>query len=168
MGKAQRQPPAHYRVDSATVNATAPTVDDDRSERMESMSASVPLRPAAYIRVADARSADDVSVLWQRQALLSAARERDWPEPAIYAGTGRSGWQRPGSDLHRLAADIRSGQRDAVIVAEPYRISRATTDVAAFAQLCAGHGAAIETIHDGRIEDAEAIAIHASLTDYGD
>jgi DNA invertase Pin-like site-specific DNA recombinase len=155
-------------MDSATVNAITPTVDDDRSERTESMPASVPLRPAAYIRVADARSTQDVGMLSQREALVAAACERGWPEPAIYADTGRSGWQRPGSDLSRLTADIRTGQRDAVIVAELYRISRATTDVAEFAQLCADHGAPIETADDGRIEDAEVIAIHTSLTDYGD
>lgn len=70
------------------------------------MTTSAPRHPAAYIRVADADSADDVRVQRQRTAVLSAACERGWPEPAVYTDTGPSGWQRPGSDLTRLAADI--------------------------------------------------------------
>jgi len=146
------------------VNAITPAVDDCRSERIESMSASRPLRPALYIRVANADSADDMRVQRQREAVLSTARERGWPEPAIYTDTGPSGWQRPGSALARQAAGISSGQRDAVITADLDRISRTPAGRAAFTAHCASHRAPIETA-DAPGRDPRAAAIRAALTD---
>ena len=127
----------------------------------QTMTTSAPLHPAAYIRVADADSADDVRVQRQRAAVLSAACERGWPEPAAYTDTGPSGWQRPGSDLTRLAADISRGQRDAVITADLYRISRTPADTAGFAEHCASHDVALETIHDADGPDPRTAAISA-------
>lgn len=128
------------------------------------MSASRPLRPALYVRVADADSAEDVHVQRQRETMLSAARERGWPEPAIYTDTGPSGWQRPGSTLGRLAADIGSGRGDAVITADLDRISRTPAGRAAFTAHCASHRAPIETA-DAPGRDPRAAAIGDALTD---
>ena len=127
----------------------------------QAMMTSAPRYPAAYIRVADADSADDVRVQRQRAAVLSAACERGWPEPAVYTDTGPSGWQRLGSDLTRLAADISRGQRDAVITADLYRISRSTADTAGFAEHCTSHDVTIETIDDADGPDPRAVAIRA-------
>ena len=131
------------------------------SAKEQAMTTSAPLHPAAYIRVADADSADDVRVQRQRAAVLSAARERGWPEPAVYTDTGPCGWQQPGSDLTRLAADISRGQRDAVITADLYRISRTLADTAGFAEHCASHDVTIETIDDADGPDPGAAAIRA-------
>ncbi len=108
------------------------------SAEEQTMTTAAPRHPAAYIRVADP-STDDVLLQRQRAAVLSAARERGWPEPAVYTDIGPSGWQRPGSDLARLAADIGRGQRDAVITAGLYRISRSAAGTAGFAEHCASH-----------------------------
>ena len=120
-----------------------------------------PRKPAAYIRVVDADSAGDVRVRRQRAAVLSAARERGWPEPTVYTDTGPSGWQRPGSDLARLAANIGRGQCDAVITADQYLITRTPADTAGFAEHCASHDVAIETIDDVDGPEPRAAAISA-------
>jgi DNA invertase Pin-like site-specific DNA recombinase len=129
------------------------------SAKEQTMTISAPLHPAAYIRAADADSANDVRVQRQRAAVLCAARERGWPEPAVYTDIGPSGWQRPSSDLTRLTADISGGQRDAVITADLYRISRTPADTAGFAEHCVSHDVTIEPIDDADGPDPRAAAI---------
>jgi DNA invertase Pin-like site-specific DNA recombinase len=90
------------------------------------------------------------------------------PAPARPAGTGPSGWHRPGSDLARLAADIGSGQSDAVITTDLARISRTPADTAAFTAHCASHGAHVETIDDAPGQDPRAAALRAGLTSNSD
>ncbi len=91
---------------------------------------------------------------------MSAARERGWPEPAVYTDTGSCGWQRPGSDLARLAANIGRGQRDAVITADLYRVSRTPTGAAGFAEHCASHDVALRTVYDTHGRTARS-SLHA-------
>ena len=73
----------------------------------------------------------------------------------------RSDGQRPGSALTRLTADISRGQRDALITADLYRISRTPADTAGFAEHCASHDVTIETIDDADGPDPRAAAISA-------
>jgi hypothetical protein len=73
------------------------------------MTATVPARPAAYLRTAHAGGSDQ-AIQRQRRMVLRAAEGLGWPEPAVCADTGRSGWNRPGSALATLTAEIRAGK----------------------------------------------------------
>ena len=55
----------------------------------------VPARPAAYIRVEDATSAEDPDITAQRDLVVAQARHLGWPVPAVYADAGQAG--QPGS-----------------------------------------------------------------------
>lgn len=72
------------------------------------------------------------------------------------------------ADLDRLAAEISTGQRDAVITLPTWPASAAPRpDAAAFAAHCASHGATIKTIDTAHSQDPRAAAVRAALTSDG-
>jgi DNA invertase Pin-like site-specific DNA recombinase len=120
-----------------------------------------PERPAAYIRVVGARNGKDPHVRDQARAVLAAAAERGWPPPAIYLEIGLPGWQRHGSALGRLAGHLAGGRHDAIIAADLSRISRDPADVLAFTVHCDRHGVTLETVADGRVDEARIAVLYA-------
>lgn len=127
------------------------------------MTAPLPTRPTAYVRVAQASGQDDITVHRQQGAVLRAAAGHDWPEPMLYTDTGVPGWNRPGSALARLTDAITTGQHDAVITQDAARISRTPAHFTAFAALCAAHGTALELVYTGPV-DPQAIIYHTGIT----
>ena len=60
----------------------------------------IPARPAAYIRNADATTAGDPGMTAQCNMVISLVQDLGWPTPAVYADPGQPG-------LH-----VRSAERD--------------------------------------------------------
>jgi DNA invertase Pin-like site-specific DNA recombinase len=123
------------------------------------MTSTVPARPAAYVRVTRADSLDDQVVQQQHATVLRAAATLGWPEPAVYADIGTTGYNPPGSALATLTDDIQAGRRDAVITADLARISRTTSHLGGFTALCASHGVTLHTLGQGPIDPATAALI---------
>jgi DNA invertase Pin-like site-specific DNA recombinase len=121
----------------------------------------LPERPAAYVRVVGARNARDPHVRDQLQAVLAAARQRGWPQPAVYTEIGLPGWHRPGSVLGRLAGYLASGRHDAIIVRDLSRISRDPADVLAFTVHCGRSNVTLEAVEEGRVDEPRIAALYA-------
>jgi hypothetical protein len=121
---------------------------------MPKMTAPAPAWPAACIRVDRVGTPGDQAVQQQRRAVLAAAARLGWPQPAVCTGTGRPGWNRPGSALDRLTAAIRNGGHDAA------RISRATGYVTAFTEHCARNHTTVITANGTHL-DPQASTLHA-------
>lgn len=101
-----------------------------------------PMRPAAYIRLASGPGAP--APARQRDAIVEAARQRGWPDPAVYADEGPVPAEGHGPALASLSAAIGTGRHDAVIVPGAGVISRSSADVMAFLFRCGRHGVAVE------------------------
>jgi hypothetical protein len=95
----------------------------------------VPVRPAAYVRVADAAAADDPDMTSQRELVVGQARRLGWPMPAMYADAGP-----PGGQYAALAEAITAGRHDAVIVARAGAIGDDLAQIEAFDLHCRRHG----------------------------
>jgi hypothetical protein len=98
----------------------------------------VPARPAAYIRVEDATTADDPGMIMQRNLVIGRARDLGWPVPALYADAGQ-----PGSRYAALVEAIAAGRHDAVIVDCPGVIGHDLGQIEAFDRHCRQHGACL-------------------------
>lgn len=110
----------------------------------EPVSPAAPTRPAAYIRLAPGAGA--LSPASQRDAIVEAARQRGWPEPAVYADAGPVLADRYGPALARLSAAIETGGHDAVIMPDPGVISRSPARLMAFLFRCSHYGVAVEFV----------------------
>ena len=102
----------------------------------------VPLRPAAYIRIASGHGA--LPPPQQRSAISEVARQRGWPEPAIYADQGPVPADGYGPALSMLSAAIGAGRHDALIMPGPGVVSRSPGHLMAFLFRCTHHGVAVE------------------------
>lgn len=122
---------------------------------------SLPVCPAVYIRVAEARNAADPRVRDQAYAVLAAARQLGWPPPAVYAEIGLPGWHRPGSVLSQLAGYLASGRHDAIMVMDLSRISRDPADVLAFTVYCDQCRVTLAAVAEGRIDGSRIAALYA-------
>lgn len=98
----------------------------------------VPARPAAYIRDADATTADSPGMTAQRNMVISLAQDLGWPAPAVYADAGQAG--QPGSQLAALAEAITAGRHDGVFATSPAQIGHDLAQIEAFDRLCRQHG----------------------------
>ena len=103
-----------------------------------------PMRPAAYIRVA--AGSRTLASARQRNAILKAARQRGWPEPAVYADDGPSQADGYGPALAMLTAAIGAGRHDAVIMPAAGVISSSPALMMAFLFRCSHHGVAVEFV----------------------
>jgi Resolvase, N terminal domain len=148
----------------ATASRSTPPGYDHLSTAKGDNFMAAPAQPAAYIRVARAGGPDDLAVQRQQDAMLRAAARLGWPAPAVYTDTGTAGWNQPGSALAVLADDIRAGRRDAVIALDLAAISRATSDVRAFLDLCARHGVGLYQ-PDGQIIPAAVVPFLTAASD---
>jgi hypothetical protein len=101
-----------------------------------------PTRPAAYLRLASGPGAP--APARQRDAIVEAARERDWPDPVIYADEGPVPAEGHGPALASLSAAIGAGRHDAVIMPGAGVISGSSADMMAFLVRCTHHGVAVE------------------------
>jgi hypothetical protein len=110
----------------------------------EPASQGAPMRPAAYIRLASGAGA--LSPEQQRSAIVAAARQRGWPEPAVYAEDGPVLADGNGPALARLSAAIEAGSHDAVIMPDPGVIGRSPARLMTFLFRCSHHGAAVEFV----------------------
>lgn len=99
----------------------------------------IPARPAAYIRDADATTADDPDMTAQRNMVISLAQDLGWPVPAVYADVGQAG--QPGSRYAALVEAIAAGRHDAVIVDHPRVIGHDLGQIEAFDKHCRQYGA---------------------------
>jgi hypothetical protein len=95
----------------------------------------IPSRPAAYIRDADATATDDPTMTELRDMVISMAEGLGWPGPTVYADAGQ-----PGSQLAALTEAITAGHHDGVFAAHPAQISHDLAELGAFDQLCRQHG----------------------------
>jgi DNA invertase Pin-like site-specific DNA recombinase len=129
--------------------------------KVDARAVSVPVCPAAYVRVVGARSASDPHVQDQLQAVLAVASERGWPPPAVYIEIGLPGWRRSGSVLGEVVGYLASGRHDAVIVADLSRLSRDPADVLAFTVHCDRYGVMLEAVEEGRVDEARIAALYA-------
>ena len=100
---------------------------------------SVPARPAAYIRVEDATTTDDLDMIMQRDLVTAVAHDLGWPVPTLYADAGQAG--QPGSRYAALVEAIAAGRHDAVIVDCPGVIGPDLGQIEAFDRHCRQHGA---------------------------
>jgi hypothetical protein len=107
----------------------------------------VPARPAAYVRVEDATSADDPDLTMQRDLVTRAARELAWPVPAVYADAGQ-----PGSRYAELVEAVAAGRHDAVIVEYPGVIGH-LGQIEAFDRHCRQHGARLYAHYGWPVSD---------------
>jgi hypothetical protein len=114
-----------------------------------------PMRPAAYIRLASGPGAP--APARQRDAIVEAARQRGWPDPAVYADEGPVPAQGHGPALASLSAAISAGRHDAVIVPGAGAISRSSADMMAFLFRCTSHGVAVEFLGP---QAAHALPVH--------
>jgi hypothetical protein len=90
-----------------------------------------PVRPAAYIRGANATTIDDPDMIEARDMVIGLIRALGWPEPAIYADIGQ-----PGSQLAALVEAIYNGRHDAVYATHPMMIGDDLAQIEAFDRLC--------------------------------
>jgi hypothetical protein len=97
----------------------------------------VPARPAAYIRDADATTADESDLASQRDLVIDLVQHMGWPVPAMYADVGPPG--RPGSQMAVLTEAISASRHDAVFAFHPMMIGD-LDQVEAFDRLCRQHG----------------------------
>jgi hypothetical protein len=95
-----------------------------------------PTSPAAYIRDADATTADESDLTSQRDLVIDSVQHLGWPVPAIYADVGPPG--RPGSQLAVLTEAISAGRHDAVFAFHPMMIGD-LDQIEAFDCLCRQH-----------------------------
>jgi hypothetical protein len=112
----------------------------------------VPARPAAYVRVADAAAADDPDVTQQRELVVGAARGLGWPAPAVYADAGP-----PGGQYAALAEAITAGRHDAVIVARAGAIGDDLAQIEAFDLHCRRHGVRLCGEYGWPVADTRAL-----------
>ena len=110
----------------------------------EPVSPAAPMRPAAYIRLALRPGA--LAPARQRDAIAEVARQRGWPEPAVYADDGPVLADGYGPALDRLIAAIEAGRHDAVIMPDSGVISRSPARLMAFLFRCSHHGVAVEFV----------------------
>jgi DNA invertase Pin-like site-specific DNA recombinase len=97
----------------------------------------------------------------QVQAVLTAAGQLGWPAPKVCTETGLPGWPRPGSVLARLAGYLASGRHDAIIVTNLSRISRDPAEVLAFVVQCDRCGSMLESVEEGRVDEARIAVLYA-------
>jgi len=102
----------------------------------------IPARPAAYIRDADAATPDDPDMTAQRNMVISLAQDLGWPVPAVYADAGQA--DQPGSQLAALVEAITAGRHDGVFATHPAQISHHLAQIEAFDRLCRPHKRACE------------------------
>jgi Resolvase, N terminal domain len=105
---------------------------------------SVPMRPAAYIRI-DSRPGAP-SALRQREAIIEVARQRGWSEPAVYADEGLALADEDSPGLAVLSGAVGAGRHDAVIMSGPGVISRNPARLMAFLFRCTDSGVAVEFV----------------------
>ena len=95
----------------------------------------IPRRPAAYIRDADAATADAPGMIAQRETVISLAQDEGWPGPVVYAEAGQ-----PGRQLTALTEAIAAGRHDGVFVTDAAQIGPGLAEIEAFDRLCRQHG----------------------------
>jgi hypothetical protein len=101
----------------------------------------VPVRPAAYIRDADADPGDESGMTGYRGMIVGWARYLGWPVPVVYADAGPAA-SAPGSGRRyaALVKAIAAGRHDAVIIPGPGAIGRDLAQIEAFDRYCRQHG----------------------------
>ncbi len=112
---------------------------------------SVPIRPAAYIRI-DSRPGAPPAPR-QREAIIEVARQRGWPEPAVYADEGSALADGDGPGLATLSAAVGAGRHDAVLMSGPGVISRNQARLMAFLFRCTDNGVAVEFVGPSAVSD---------------
>lgn len=112
---------------------------------------SVPIRPAAYIRIDSRPGAPPAGR--QREAIIEVARRRGWPEPAVYADEGSALADGYGPGLAMLSAAVCAGRHDAVIMSGPGVISRNQARLMAFLFRCTDNGVAVEFVGPSTASD---------------
>ena len=110
------------------------------------------MRPAAYIRIVSRPGAQPPAR--QREAIIEVARERDWPEPVVYADDGRPTADGYGPALAMLSAAVGAGRHDVVIMPGPGVISRSPAHLMAFLFRCNHHGVAVEFVSPATAADS--------------
>lgn len=105
----------------------------------------VPMRPAAYVRVAPGSSGRVMAR--KHRAIARYAREQGWPEPAIYADEGPNTADGGGPALAALSDAIGGGRYDALLITGPGMISAAPEYLMSFLFRCTRHGVAVEFLH---------------------
>jgi hypothetical protein len=111
-----------------------------------------PSRPAAYIRNADATTADDPDMIAHRDMVISLVRDLGWPVPTVYADIGQ-----PGSQLAVLVEAISTGRHDAVYATHPMMIGDDLAQIEAFDRLCRQHGVRLRYRWAGGPRDPRAL-----------
>jgi hypothetical protein len=103
---------------------------------------SVPMRPAAYLRVASHRGAPPAAR--QREAIVEVARQRGWPQPVVYTDEVPAQTDGYGPGLALLSAAVGAGRHDAVIMSGPGVIGGNPARLMAFLFRCTNNGVAVE------------------------
>ena len=112
---------------------------------------SVPMRPAAYIRIDSGPGAP--SAARQREAIIEVAGQRGWPEPAVYADDGSAPADGNGPGMAMLSAAVSAGRHDAVLMSGPGVISRGPAGLMAFLFRCTNNGVAVEFVGPSTASD---------------
>jgi hypothetical protein len=96
--------------------------------------------PAAYIRVARGHDAD---LTRHQDAVAEGARQRGWPQPAVYTEdeTDLAAGQAPA--LASLEAAIEAGRHDALLITEPGAVYGTAPHLLRLLQRCTRHGVVV-------------------------
>ena len=97
-------------------------------------------RPAAYIRAA---SSDEDGLARQREAVADGSRQRDWPPPVIYAEDDADLAAGHAPELTRLAAAIKAGRHDALLITEPGAVFGTAPHLVDLLQGCTRNGVTV-------------------------
>ena len=97
-------------------------------------------RPAAYIR---AGCGDQDALTRQRDAVADGSRQRGWPLPAVYAEDDADLAAGHAPELARLAAAIKAGRHDALLITEPGAVFGTAPHLLDLLQRCTRNGVTV-------------------------
>lgn len=100
-----------------------------------SVSLSLVLRVAMYLRQSQDRYGDELAITRQREDCLALCRSLGWPSPVAYVDNDCSASTGKRSAYQRLLRDIRDGKIDAVVVWDLDRLHRRPIELEEFITL---------------------------------
>jgi site-specific DNA recombinase len=97
----------------------------------------MPQAAAVYARISADKDGSQLGVKRQIKDCLELARRRDWPVAEVYVDDDISAFNgKPRPAYRRLLADLKAGQRDAVIVWHLDRLHRQPKELEEFFDVC--------------------------------